>query len=125
MRIYFPLNQHQVETLFTGSALSFADEIAVAPTQEFAKLLETTDEDELTLIAALTAADLVQVPCVIAVAEMEAEIVDAEIGEVRFSADVKLADLDCWLLPDLPTDDVSWFGLQETQTVLALLNQLA
>lgn len=123
MRIYFPLNKEQVGELATGGTLHFEAEIAVSPTTEFSKILETTDEDELTLIAALTAADLSQVPCVIAVAEQAATVVDAEIGEVHFTAQISLADLECWLLPDLPTDDVSWFGLQETETVLALLHQ--
>lgn len=123
MRIYFPLNKDQVSELSSGSSLTFTDEIAVSPTQEFAVTLETTDEDELTLIAALTAADLSDEVCVIAVAEIAATVIDSEIGEVRFSAEIKLGDLECWLLPDLPTDDVSWFGLQETETVLALLHQ--
>lgn len=106
-----------------SGVLSLQDQIGVSPTPEFANLLETTDEDELNLIAALTAADSATGPVVIAVFEAAASVLDAEIGEVQFSADLRLADLECWLLPDLPTDDVSWFGLQETSTVMALLAQ--
>ncbi|MEY3407271.1 MAG: hypothetical protein RL038_332 [Actinomycetota bacterium] len=125
MRIYFPLNATEISTLLESKHLDFTNQLAVSVTSEMSKLLELTDQDELTLIAALTAADLAQEPSAIAVLETDVTVGDAELGEVFFTQLVVLADLECWLIPDLETDQVSWFGIQETETVLEQVKNLA
>lgn len=121
MRIYFPLLITEIEALADSQVLNFERALAVSPTPELAALLEISDTDELTLIAALTAADLALSPSAIAVVEAEAEVGDAELGEVFFSGDVRLSDLECLLVPDLENDDISWFGIQETTDVIEAL----
>ncbi len=121
MRIYFPLAIGEVEALANSQVLSFERTMAVTPTPEMSALLEITDADELTLIAALTAADLATSPSAIAVIEAEGEVGDAELGEVFFTGAVKLSDLECLLVPDLENDEISWFGIQETAEVLEAL----
>lgn len=125
MRIYFPLNATEISSLLESNNLNFTNQLAVSATPEMAKLLELTDQDELTLIAALTAADLANEPSAIAVLEADVTVGDAELGEVFFTQALVLTDLECWLIPDLENDQVSWFGIQETETVLEQIKNLA
>jgi hypothetical protein len=121
MRIYFPLSLEELNKAGAGEVLVFVKKVGISPTAELAAVLESTDPDELTLIAALSAADIAEQPSAIAVAECEAEVVDAEIGEVSFTADLALSDLECLLIADLVNDEVSWFGIQELDQVLEAL----
>lgn len=124
MRIYFPLAIAEIEALVADNNLKFENSLAVSPTPEMAALLEISDSDELTLISALTAADLATSPSAIAVLETAATVGDAELGEVFFTQSLKLSDLECWLVPDLENDEISWFGIQESHQVLQILKDL-
>lgn len=122
MRIYFPISLDELRAMDSGDTINFSQKIGISPTPELATVLESTDVDELTLIAALSAADIATAPSAVAVIEHEAEILDAEIGEVEFSAVLGLADLECLLIADLKVDEISWYGIQELDQVLKALN---
>lgn len=121
MRIYFPISLDELRAMDSGDAINYSQKIGISPTPELATVLESTDVDELTLIAALSAADIATAPSAVAVIEHEAEVLDAEIGEVEFSAVLGLADLECLLIADLKVDEISWYGIQELDQVLKAL----
>jgi hypothetical protein len=121
MRIYFPVSLDELRSMERGATINFTQKIGISPTPELATILESTDIDELTLIAALSAADIAIQPSAIAVVEQDAQVLDAEIGEVEFSAVLGLADLECLLIADLKVDEISWYGIQEVDQVLSAL----
>lgn len=121
MRIYFPVSLDELRSMERGATINFTQKIGISPTPELATVLESTDIDELTLIAALSAADIAIQPSAIAVVEQDAQVLDAEIGEVEFSAVLGLADLECLLIADLKVDEISWYGIQEVDQVLSAL----
>ena len=121
MRIYFPVSLDELRSMESGATINFSQKIGISPTPELATVLESTDIDELTLIAALSAADIAIQPSAVAVVEQDAQVLDAEIGEVEFSAVLGLADLECLLIADLKVDEISWYGIQEVDQVLSAL----
>lgn len=121
MRIYFPLSLDELRSMERGATINFTQKIGISPTPELATVLESTDIDELTLIAALSAADIAIQPSAVAVVEQDAQVLDAEIGEVEFSAVLGLADLECLLIADLKVDEISWYGIQEVDQLLSAL----
>ena len=90
MRVYWPVSRDQLVLLNSRSPLSLLNAEGVTVTPELAETLETQEQEELDLIAALAASDIADGKCAVAVFEVEAEIVDAELGEVSFSADIDL-----------------------------------
>jgi hypothetical protein len=121
MRIYFPVSLDELRSMDSGATINYNQKIGISPTPELATVLESTDIDELTLIAALSAADIATQPSAVAVIEHDAQVLDAEIGEVEFSAVLGLADLECLLMADLKVDEISWYGIQEVDQVLNAL----
>lgn len=113
MRAYLPLSEDDIDLLSRGDSLAVEGRLAVSPTPGLAVSMETTDEEELDLIAALSAVDLAESTSAVAVLEAEGVVVDDAIGEVALTGSVPLSDVQCLLVGDLESQEVSWFGIQE------------
>jgi hypothetical protein len=121
MRVYWPVSRDQLIELNSRNPLELQATEGVTVTDELADTLETQEQEELDLIAALAASDIAEGQCAVGVIELEAEIVDAELGEVRFSATVNLEDIACFLIADVESQELSWFGIQEIDSLLQSL----
>jgi len=111
MRVYWPVTLSDITSWESGETITLHDQSAIAATEEFALTLETSDADELDLLAALSAGDLGG--DAIGVMDSEVSVVDATLGEVTFSADVSINDIACFLIADPESQELSWFGVQE------------
>ena len=118
MRVYWALTEEQLKALAQGVELTLERQPAVSVTDGFSQTVESNDQDELDLMAALSSLDVSDNCGVIAALDVDAEIVDDAPGEVSFSADVTLNDLGCFLIADIDSDELSWFGIQEIEDVL-------
>jgi hypothetical protein len=123
MRIFWALNEEQLAALAQGVDLSLANQMATAVTPGFPATVETNDQDELDLLASLSCLDLHDNCGVIAALDVDAELVDDDLGEVSFSGDVSLADVGCFMIADIDSEELSWFGIQEVQEVLAAVRK--
>ena len=121
MRVYWPVSRDQLIELNSRNSLELQSAEGVTVTDELAETLETQEQEELDLIAALAASDIADGQCAVGVIELEAEIVDAELGEVRFGATVNLEDIACFLIADVESQELSWFGIQEIDSLLQSL----
>jgi hypothetical protein len=121
MRVYWPVSRDQLVLLNSRTPLSLQNAEGVAVTPELAAVLETEEQEELDLIAALAASDIADGKCAVAVFEADAEIVDADLGEVSFSATIDLEDIACFLIADVDSQELSWFGIQEIDSLLQSL----
>lgn len=113
MRVYLPLSLVDLQTLSDGLTLDLENRIAITPTDDFVKLLETEDSEELELTAALAASDLEPTTGAVGVLTATGEIVDSELGEAKLSGNAALIDFECLLLGDVESQVTSWFGIQE------------
>lgn len=115
MRVYLPIEAADLTQMAAAGRLAVAGRIAVVATAEFAATLQTDDQDELDLLAALAASDLTADSDVVAVLETEAfEILDAEVGEVQLTLPAAAnGDFACLLVADVESQELSWFGVQE------------
>lgn len=120
MRVYLPLELGELEVLAAGGRLSIDSRPGVAVTAEFAVTVESEEPDELDLIAALAASDLPGAAAV-GVIECEAPVVDAELGEVSVTSQAGAFDFECFLLGEVESQDASWFGVQELDSLLSSL----
>lgn len=123
MRIYWALNDEQLSALAQGVDLSLEEQPATSVTPAFAETVETHDQDELDLLASLSCLDLNDNCGVIAALDVEAELVDDALGEVTFSGDVSLSDIGCFMVADIDSEELSWFGIQEIQEVIAAVRK--
>lgn len=123
MRVYWALSEEQLAALAQGVELTLDRQAAVSVTEGFSATVESQDQDELDLLAALSALDVSENCGVIAALDCDAEIVDDSLGEVAFTADVSLNDLGCFLIADIDSDELSWFGIQEIEDVLATVRK--
>lgn len=121
MRVYWPVSRDQLLQLQQGQPLVVKSAVGVCVTEELAATLETQEQEELDLIAALAASDISEVPSAIGVVELDAEIVDAELGEVKFDATINLEEIACFLIADVESQELSWFGIQEIDSLLQSL----
>jgi hypothetical protein len=113
MRVYWPISLTDLKSLESGASLDIAGRTGVAATEGFAATLETADQDELDLMAALAASDIADGLHPVAVTESTASVVDDELGEVQLSGTVALADIECLMIADVDSQELSWFGIQE------------
>ncbi len=123
MRVYWALTEEQLSSLAHGNDLTVDRQSAISVTEGFAQTVESSDQDELDLLAALSALDVNDNCGVIAALDAEGEIVDDALGEVAFSAVVTLNDLGCFLIADIDSDELSWFGIQEIDEVLTTVRK--
>jgi hypothetical protein len=91
---------------------------ATAVTDEFSTTVESADSDELDLLAALSALDVRDNCVAIAALDLEAEVIDAALGEVQFSAELRLEDIACFLIADVEQQELMWFGIQELDQLM-------
>ena len=121
MRVYWSISIETCKSLESGSRISVEGTQAISATQGFANTLETSDQDELDLMAALAASDLGLPGHAVAVGDLEAEVVDDELGEVVLKGDIALSDIACLLIADVEAQELSWFGIQEIDDLAAAL----
>ncbi|MCX6403682.1 MAG: hypothetical protein NT032_07255 [Actinobacteria bacterium] len=121
MRIYFPLTKAEVLELQKSGTLAAKIRIGIAATEGFKKTVETDDEDELELIASLSAGDLSESAVVITVVDATAVVVEDEMGEVEFDGEIRLIECECLMLADVESQELSWFGIQEIDQVVSAL----
>ena len=121
MRVYWPVSRDQLLQLQERQPLHVQSAVGVCVTEELAATLETQEQEELDLIAALAASDIAEVPSAVGVIELEAQIIDAELGEVQFDATIDLEDIACFLIADVESQELSWFGIQEIDSLLQSL----
>ncbi len=121
MRTYWPISLEDLKLADTGQTLDLTTRRAVAATSGFAATLETTDQDELDLMAALAASDLAEGKHAVVVTENEATVIDDELGEVQLSGSALLSDIECILIADVESQELSWFGIQELTELAAAL----
>lgn len=123
MRAYLPIEATDLVLLAAGGRLVVAGRPAVVATAEFAATLDTDDQDELDLLAALAASDLSATSDVVAVLETDGfELVDSELGEVRLTLpEAAAGDLACLLIADVESQELSWFGVQELAELQAAI----
>ncbi len=122
MRIYFPLTKSEVLELQKSGTLAAKIRIGIAATEGFKKTVETDDEDELELIASLSAGDLSESAVVITVIDATAVVVDDEMGEVEFDGEIRLIDCECLMIADVDSQELSWFGIQEIDQVVSAIS---
>jgi hypothetical protein len=122
MRIYFPLTKSEVLELQKSGNLVAKIRIGIAATEGFKKTVETDDEDELELIASLSAGDLSESAVVITVIDATAVVVDDEMGEVEFDGEIRLIDCECLMIADVDSQELSWFGIQEIDQVVSAIS---
>ena len=122
MRVYWPISLTDLKSLESGASLDVAGRTGVAATEGFAATLETADQDELDLMAALAASDIADGLHPVAVTESTASVVDDELGEVQLSGTVALADIECLMIADVDSQELSWFGIQEIAELEAALS---
>ncbi len=123
MRIFWALNDEQLNALAGGIDLTVSNQPAASVTPGFAVTVETQDQDELDLLASLSCLDLNENCGVIAALDLDAELVDDALGEVQFSADVALTDISCFMIADIDSEELSWFGIQEVDEVVAAVRK--
>ncbi|MEY4348685.1 MAG: hypothetical protein RIS43_1104 [Actinomycetota bacterium] len=121
MRTYWPISLADLKLADAGQALDLSSRRAVAATTGFATTLETTDQDELDLMAALAASDLADGKHAVVVTENNATVLDDELGEVQLSGSATLTDIECILIADVESQELSWFGIQELTELAAAL----
>lgn len=125
VRVYLPITHEELALLDSGQSLPARPRTGVTATAELAEALSVTETDELALIAALAASDLSDESNVVAVLEAEVEVVDPELGEVRFDAELALPELECLMLADVESEELSWFGIQETADLIKTISKKA
>lgn len=123
MRVYLPLTLAELRQLAAEGGLPDAVRSGVAATPELAAALSVTEADELALIAALAASDLSAESNIVAVSDCAARVVDAELGEVAVAGPLVLADLECLMLADVESEELSWYGIQETADLMAAVEK--
>ncbi|MEY4323616.1 MAG: hypothetical protein RL410_1397 [Actinomycetota bacterium] len=121
MRTYWPISLEDLNLADAGHALDLSNRRAVAATAGFAATLETTDQDELDLMAALAASDIAEGKHAVVVTENDATVIDDELGEVQLTGTAQLGDIDCILIADVESQELSWFGIQELTELAAAL----
>lgn len=121
MRVYWSLTHEQLLALAGGVDVVTSGQLATSVTPGFSETVTTQDEDELDLLAALSSLDMNDNCGVIAALDVEAEIVDDALGEVRFSADVAVTDIGCFMIADVDAQELSWYGIQEIADVLKMV----
>lgn len=121
MRIYFPLTKAELIEMQKSGKLEAVLRIGITATEGFKKTVETEDEDELELIAALSASDLSDSSAVVTVVDLAATIVDDEMGEVEFDGEIRLLECECLMIADVESQELSWFGIQEIDQVVNAL----
>lgn len=125
VRVYLPITHEELAVLNSGQSLPARPRTGVTATAELAEALSVTEPDELALIAAFAASDLSDESNVVAVIEAEVEVVDAELGEIRFDAELALPEVECLMLADVDTEELSWFGIQETDDLIKTISKKA
>lgn len=121
MRVYWPVSRDQLLKLQDRQPLVVKSVVGVSVTDELAATLETQEQEELDLIAALAASDIAEVPSAVGVIELDATVIDSELGEVQFDATINLEDIACFLIADVESQELSWFGIQEIDSLLQSL----
>lgn len=113
MRVYWPISLADLKALNSEKTLELTGRHGVCATEGFAATLETSDQDELDLMAALAASDLAEGAHPVAVTETEVTVIDNELGEVELKGTVALSDIECLMIADVDSQELSWFGIQE------------
>jgi hypothetical protein len=121
MRVYWPISIETCKALENGDSVSVDGIAAVSATEGFAHTLETSDQDELDLMAALAASDLGSSQHAVAVGDLDAQVVDNELGEVVLKGTISYSDIACLLIADVEAQELSWFGIQEIEDLAAAL----
>ncbi|MEN9692465.1 MAG: hypothetical protein RLZZ330_109 [Actinomycetota bacterium] len=122
MRIYFPLTKKEVIELQESGLLAEQTRTGICITDGFKKTVETDDSDELELIAALAATDLSDSSVVVTVLDMDATVIDDELGEVEANSQIKLIECECLMVADVESQEFSWFGIQEIDEVVKAIS---
>ncbi len=121
MRIYFPLIKSEVLELQKSGILPTQVRLGIAATDGFKRTLETDDADELELIAALAASDLIESSAVVTVVDIEGKVIDDALGEIEFEGEIRLIDCECLMIADVESQELSWFGIQEIDQVVSAI----
>lgn len=121
MRVYWAMTSAEIEQLLAATPLEVSQRVGTAVTQGFIETVETTEQEELDLLAAFSAIDSHPDSLVVGVLEVEAEITDDQFGDVAFSGSFVLEDFDCLLLADVDSQELSWFGIQEADALQGAL----
>ncbi len=121
MRIYFPLIKSEVLELQKSGILPTQVRLGIAATDGFKRTLETDDADELELIAALAASDLIESSAVVTVVDIEGKVIDDALGEIEFEGEIRLIDCECLMIADVESQELSWFGIQEIDQVASAI----
>ena len=121
MRTYWPISLADLKLADGGQIIDLSQRRAVAATSGFAATLETTDQDELDLMAALAASDVAEGKHAVVVTENNATVIDDELGEVQLTGTATLNDIECILIADVESQELSWFGIQELTELAAAL----
>lgn len=122
MRIYFPLSKNEIVELQETGELTSAVRIGISITEGFKQTVKTDDVDELELIAALAASDLSETSAVVSVVDLNASVVDDELGEVEFEGSIRLVDCECLMIANVESQELSWFGIQEIDQVVSAIS---
>lgn len=118
MRIFLALTMDELSRFSGAEVVSLSAVSATTVTDEFSNTVESTDSDELDLLAALSALDVRDNCVVIAALDLEAEVIDAALGEVHLSAELRLEDIACFLIADVEQQELMWFGIQELDQLM-------
>jgi hypothetical protein len=118
MRIFLALTMDELSRFARSEVVSLSAVSATAVTDEFSTTVESADSDELDLLAALSALDVRDNCVAIAALDLEAEVIDAALGEVQFSAELRLEDIACFLIADVEQQELMWFGIQELDQLM-------
>lgn len=118
MRIFLALTMDELSRFSGAEVVSLSAVSATTVTDEFSTTVESTDSDELDLLAALSALDVRDNCVVIAALDLEAEVMDAALGEVHLSAELRLEDIACFLIADVEQQELMWFGIQELDQLM-------
>ena len=122
MRIYFPLSKSEVLELQKSGFLAEQKRTGISITEGFKKTVDSDDSDELELIAALAATDLSDSSVVVTVVDLDAKVIDDELGEVETSSQIKLIECECLMVADVESQEFSWFGIQEIDEVVKAIS---
>jgi hypothetical protein len=121
VRIYFPLIKSEVLELQKSGILPTQVRLGIAASDGFKRTLETDDADELELIAALAASDLIESSAVVTVVDIEGKVIDDALGEIEFEGEIRLIDCECLMIADVESQELSWFGIQEIDQVVSAI----